>query len=122
MGSLSRAAAASSSSISQFNMAPSFKFISRTSKDVPFEVPEGYHRVAFKERGEDADYCAWEAFCFGLAMQDLSIMTGMGSGLMAPVALGRGEEWRILEGDNPSRLEDYACDERDVWHLHVKTW
>jgi len=25
----------------------------------------------------------------------------MGSGLMAPVALGRGEEWRILEGDNP---------------------
>ena len=28
-------------------------------------------------------------------------MVGMGAGLMAPVALGVGEEWRILEGDNP---------------------
>ena len=28
-------------------------------------------------------------------------MVGMGAGLMAPVALGQGEEWRILEGDDP---------------------
>jgi len=82
-------------------MAPTFKFINRASKDVPFEVPEGYHRVAFKERGVDKDFCGWEAFCFGLAMQDPSIMVGMGAGLMAPVALGQGEEWRILEGEDP---------------------
>merc|ERR1711971_1021303 len=91
MGSQSRAAA----------MAPTFKFITRASKDVPFKVPEGYHRVAFKERGVDKDFCGWEAFCFGLAMQDPSIMVGMGAGLMAPVALGQGEEWRILEGEHP---------------------
>ena len=28
-------------------------------------------------------------------------MVGMGAGLMAPAALGQGEEWRILEGDDP---------------------
>ena len=33
-----------------------------------------HFRVAFKERGVDKDFCGWEAFCFGLAMQDPSVI------------------------------------------------
>merc|ERR1712126_470320 len=81
-------------------MPQTFMFILRASKEEPFEVPSGYHRIQFKEDGEDDDFCAWEGFCFGYGMQDSKISTAMGDGLAAPVALGPGE-WRVCEGEVP---------------------
>ena len=65
-------------------------------------------RVAFKERGEDADFCAWEAFCFGLAMQDLSVRSSWASFSIATSLWSSWEAWSMVIEDLSLRLYPWS--------------